>query len=174
MSKFLIFLSYAALITALVVSCRSRKALCTGLAPDGVAFVSKLDHVSFSVSDYERGRTFYDETLKILGIECLMAFDMPDQQLAGYGSENKPYFWIGYEKNPQSDELIGKARGLHVAFSAPNVAAIKAWHQKCLELGGKDNGAPGPRPEYHPGYYGAFIVDPDGWRIEAALHNYSP
>jgi len=51
-------------------------------------------------------------------------------------------------------------------FVAPNIEAIHQWYAKCLELGGIDNGAPGPRPEYHPGYYGAFIVDPNGWRIE--------
>ena len=52
------------------------------------------------------------------------------------------------------------------------VEAVQQWYAKCLELGGKDNGAPGPRPEYHPGYFGAFIIDPNGWRIEACFHQY--
>lgn len=133
-----------------------------------------LDHVSFSVNDFKQSLHFYDETLKLLGYERVMTFDVPDGQVAGYGTNGKPSFWIAQEKEPNLNEAIGKARGFHLAFLAPNVEAIHAWYQKCLELGGRDNGAPGIRPEYHPGYYGAFIVDPDGWRIEAALHHYKP
>jgi hypothetical protein len=58
-------------------------------------------------------------------------------------------------------EAIGNARGVHMAFSASSVEAVKAWYDKCLELGASDNGAPGPRLEYHPGYFGAFVVDPN-------------
>ena len=76
------------------------------------------------------------------------------------------------EASFNTQEAIGKARGFHVAFKAPRILSIKKQYQKCLELGGKDNGAPGPRPEYHPGYYSAFIIDPNGWRLEAVLHDY--
>ena len=69
-------------------------------------------------------------------------------------------------------EDVGKARGVHMAFSAPNAEAVAEWYDKALKLGGKDNGAPGVRPEYHPGYFGAFIIDPSGWRIEACFHGY--
>jgi len=70
-----------------------------------------------------------------------------------YGRDRKPSFWIGRSKNlVQEDEQIGKARGLHVAFSAPDVESVHKWYEACLALGGKDNGSPGPREEYHPGY----------------------
>ena len=134
-----------------------------------------IDHISFAVENYDRSVQFYDQTLKILGYERVMTIDIPGKTLvAGYGKNGKPKFWIGKSLVPteRDYEEIGKARGFHVAFLAPNIQAIHDWYAKCLELGGTDNGAPGPRPQYHPGYYGAFIIDPDGWRIEAALHNY--
>lgn len=133
-----------------------------------------LDHVSFSVNNFQESLKFYDETLKTLGYERVMTFEMEDQNVAGYGSHGKPSFWIGAEARPNIQESIGKARGFHIAFLAPSQEAVMAWYQACLELGGKDNGKPGPRPEYHPGYYGAFIVDPNGWRIEAAIHDFVP
>lgn len=131
-----------------------------------------LDHISFSVNDYQESLSFYDETLKILGYDRLMNFDLGEQKVVGYGEGHKPSFWIGVGNPGQESESVGKAKGLHVAFKASSVEAIQTWYKKCLELGGTDNGAPGPRPEYHPGYYGAFIVDPNGWRIEACLHHY--
>jgi catechol 2,3-dioxygenase-like lactoylglutathione lyase family enzyme len=133
-----------------------------------------LDHVSFSVNNYKQSLKFYDETLKILGIERLRTFETGDHNVAGYGFNGKPFFWIGESASPDLMEFVGKARGFHIAFRALDIQTIYDWYQKCLELGGMDNGAPGPRPEYHPGYYGAFIIDPNGWRIEAALHNYIP
>mgnify|MGYP000314165542 CR=1 FL=1 len=132
-----------------------------------------LDHISFSVHCFQSSLEFYDETLKILGIIRLMTFDTKEHQVAGYGIDGKPSFWIGVDAKPNNEEFVGKARGFHVTFKGPNVEAIKAWHQKCVELGGIDNGAPGPRPEYHPGYYAGFIIDPNGWRIEAVLHDYN-
>ena len=131
-----------------------------------------LDHFSLSVKDYDQSLKFYDQSLAILGYERLMSFDTPDDKVAGYGKDMKPYFWIS--SSGREDEDIGCARGVHCAFLAPNAKAVQDWYKKCLELGGKDNGAPGVRPEYHPGYYGAFIVDPNGWRIEACFHGYSP
>lgn len=131
-----------------------------------------LDHVSYSVLDFQNSVKFYDETLKILGISRLMTFDTDEHKVAGYGVGSKPQFWIGTDNQPDNQEQIGKARGFHIAFSAPSVEAINLWHRKCLELGGRDNGLPGTRPEYHEGYYGAFIIDPNGWRIEAVLHDY--
>ncbi len=127
-----------------------------------------IDHTSIAVSDFTKALHFYDATLGELGYTRLMIFE--DSQTAGYGANNKPAFWISTQGN--SEEFIGKARGVHIAFLAPNVETINNWYQRCLKLGGVDNGAPGPRKEYHPGYYGAFIIDPDGWRIEACLHDY--
>ena len=134
-----------------------------------------IDHISFSVNDFAQSATFYDATLATLGYERIVTLDDESHQLVGYGKEGKPSFWIGNSlKEARLDEEVGKARGFHVGFVAPDINAIHTWYEKCLELGGKDNGKPGPRPEYHPGYYGAFIIDPNGWRIEACLHHYQP
>lgn len=132
-----------------------------------------LDHISFSVTHYASSIKFYDETFKCLGIERLMIFETEEHHVAGYGSNGKPFFWIGEEATPNLEEFVGKARGFHIAFHAPTVDAIHAWYQKCLELGAIDNGAPGPRPEYHPGYYAAFVIDSNGYRLEAVLHDYA-
>lgn len=139
---------------------------------DGKKGTVMLDHISFSVKDFEQSVKFYDETLKILGFERLMTFETDDHRVVGYGVNGRPSLWIGVETNPNLKEDVGRTRGFHVAFQAPNIKAIHTWHQKCLDLGGMDNGLPGIRPEYHPGYYGAFIIDPNGYRIEAALHHF--
>lgn len=145
----------------------------------GTSFFSKahsmtsiIDHISFSVNNYEESLHFYDQTLAELGYERIFTINIPEKNIAtaGYGKDKKPSFWIS--PMGSDNEQIGSARGFHVAFLASNTQQINHWYKKCLELGGKDNGAPGPRPEYHPGYYGAFIVDPNGWRIEAAFHGY--
>jgi len=131
-----------------------------------------IDHLSFSVNDFEKSVQFYDSTLAILGYQRLMTFDTPHERVAGYGKDGKPHFWIGIGSDARKDEEVGRARGFHIAFLAPSTDAVDAWYQKCLELSGRNNGKPGPRAEYHPGYYGAFIIDPNGWRLEAVLHNY--
>ena len=133
-----------------------------------------IDHISFAVKNFNQSRDFYDQTLILLGYECLMNFDDEEHQVAGYGKDGKPFFWIGVKKKLTEEdkhEFVGRAAGFHVGFLAPNVESVHQWYEKCLELGGKDNGAPGPRPEYHPGYYGGFIADPNGWRIEACFQN---
>ncbi|MBI2707268.1 MAG: VOC family protein [Proteobacteria bacterium] len=134
-----------------------------------------IDHISFAVNDFQKSLTFYDQTLSLLGYERLMTFNDEEHQVAGYGKNGKPAFWIGVKKQlseKDKQEQIGQAAGLHVGFLAPDVESVHKWYDKCLDLGGKDNGAPGPRPEYHPGYYGGFIIDPDGWRIEACFQSY--
>ena len=133
---------------------------------------SILDHTSISVRDYTKSLEFYDQTLAELGYKRNMTIDIPEKniQTAGYGIGEKPSFWIS--PMGQQEENIGTARGVHFAFLAPSKEAVDAWYEKGLALGGTDNGAPGPRPYYHPGYYGAFIIDPNGWRIEAVFHDY--
>ncbi len=128
-----------------------------------------LDHTSISVEDYAGSLNFYDKTMEILGYERVLTIDNEHAQCAGYGKDGKPSFWIS--PMGEKDELLGQARGLHFAFLAPTKEAVNAWYAVALELGGKDNGAPGPRP-YHEGYYGAFVVDPSGWRIEACHHTF--
>jgi catechol 2,3-dioxygenase-like lactoylglutathione lyase family enzyme len=124
-----------------------------------------LDHIGITVSDYAKAKSFYQRALAPLGIDLVMEVT-PEQSgagsSAGFGSQEKPYFWIA------GGEQHGHA---HVAFVAPSRAVVDAFHQKALAAGGRDNGAPGLRPHYHPDYYGAFVLDPDGHNIEAACHS---
>ena len=118
-----------------------------------------LDHVTIGVSNLTRARKFYDHALKPLGIERLYA---EGQIFSGYGADKKAVFWIGAR-----DAVI---TGAHVAFTAPDRATVDAFHAAALAAGGRDNGGPGPRPNYHRHYYGAFVLDPDGHNIEAVCH----
>lgn len=131
-----------------------------------------IDHISYGVIDFDRSIAYYDATLALLGYARLMTFDSTDDgnRVAGYGAHNAPKFWIGWNANPK--EIIGKAEGFHIAFSAPTQQAVHDWYEICLTLGGICNGKPGPRPEYHPGYYAAFIIDPNGWRTESVIHTF--
>jgi catechol 2,3-dioxygenase-like lactoylglutathione lyase family enzyme len=117
-----------------------------------------LDHVTLTVTDFERSCAFYDGALAPLGITRLYA----DGNLAaGYGSNGKAFFWIA-----QQNRSATKA---HVAFNAPSQDAITAFYQAALTHGGRDNGAPGPRPQYHDHYFAAFVLDPDGNNVEAVI-----
>ncbi len=127
--------------------------------------MSGLDHVGFAVADVVRSTAFYTRALAPLGLAVVMQVT-PEQSGAGphigFGTAQKPFFWIG----------DGEARhgGVHVAFTAPTRAAVDAFHAAALAAGGRDNGAPGLRPHYHPDYYGAFVLDPDGHNVEAVCH----
>ena len=81
---------------------------------------------------------------------------------AGFGANDKAFFWIGTGAKPKG--------GPHVAFAVETRAEVDAFHRAAISAGGRDNGAPGLRPEYHPHYYGAFVFDPDGNNIEAVCH----
>jgi catechol 2,3-dioxygenase-like lactoylglutathione lyase family enzyme len=119
-----------------------------------------LDHVTIKVSDLERSRAFYDAALSPLNISRV--YD-GEANFSGYGSLDKAYFWIGrHAARPIS--------GMHIAFVAKNRVAVDAFYAKALAAGGRDNGAPGLRPQYHEDYYGAFVHDPDGHNIEAVCH----
>jgi catechol 2,3-dioxygenase-like lactoylglutathione lyase family enzyme len=124
-----------------------------------------LDHIGFSVSDFERSKSFFIEALAPLDINLLHEVT-PEQTggdaHAGFGTVGRPYFWIGNGQRP-----VG---GLHVAFTAASRSQVEAFHRAGLSAGGRDNGGPGLRPHYHPNYYGAFILDPDGNNIEAVCH----
>lgn len=124
-----------------------------------------LDHVGAVVSDIARSRRFYDAALAPLGLKVMMevtAEQTGGHAHLGYGSEGKPFFWVGTGGPP-----TGR---LHVAFTADSRAVVDAFHAAALAAGGTDNGAPGLRPHYHPNYYGAFVLDPDGLNIEAVCH----
>lgn len=120
-----------------------------------------LDHVGISVSDFARSKGFYEAALAPLGITCLMTVAAGEDSFAGFGRE-RPQFWIGSGQ--------AQAPGVHVAFSSPDRKTVDAFHAAAVAAGGKDNGAPGLRPHYHPDYYGAFVLDPDGHNIEAVCH----
>ncbi len=122
-----------------------------------------LDHVGIEVSDLERSKVFYEKALEPLGIGLMMEFE----GAIGFGKETehgpKPFFWIHARGRPA-------VSGAHVAFGVRDAEGVDAFHAASLAAGGTDNGAPGLRPIYHPGYYGAFILDPDGNNVEAVCH----
>jgi catechol 2,3-dioxygenase-like lactoylglutathione lyase family enzyme len=119
-----------------------------------------LDHVGLNVSDYERSRRFYEAALAPLGWRVVMGNE--EWGGAGFGVDDKPVFWI-VRRDPVSP-------GAHVAFQARDRAAVDAFHAAALAAGGTDNGAPGLREHYHPTYYAAFALDPDGANVEAVCH----
>jgi catechol 2,3-dioxygenase-like lactoylglutathione lyase family enzyme len=124
-----------------------------------------LDHITFTVSDIAAAQAFYDKALAPLGVAVMMSVSAEETGGAayvGYGEAGKPYFWISLSPTP-----TGR---LHVAFTANDRASVDAFYAAAMAAGGRDNGPPGLRPEYHPNYYGAFVLDPDGHNIEAVCH----
>jgi catechol 2,3-dioxygenase-like lactoylglutathione lyase family enzyme len=123
-----------------------------------------LDQAGFPVSDYVRSKAFYPQALAPLGYVLVMEVqhDENESPAAGFGMGGKPDFWIGGEG--------GFQRPIHIAIAAQNRPAVDAFHRAALAAGGKDNGAPGLRPHYHPNYHAAFVLDPDGHNIEPVCH----
>ena len=117
-----------------------------------------IDHLQLVVSDVERSKRFYSAVLGVLGVPI--------------GGEGPGFFWadelfVSSKESPASaGALTGRA---HFAFQAGSREVVEAFHRAGLAAGGKDNGAPGERP-YHPGYYAAFLTDPDGNNVEAVYH----
>jgi catechol 2,3-dioxygenase-like lactoylglutathione lyase family enzyme len=118
-----------------------------------------FDHVSIGVSDIKRTGRFYDAALRPLGFSRLS----DGESSLGYGSKGVQ-LWISATAKPVKADLES---GLHFCFSARDRAAVDAFHAAALKAGGKDNGKPGIRKDYSPNYYAAFVVDPDGYRLEA-------
>ena len=132
-----------------------------------------IDHLGLDVADFKRSKAFYDAALGPLSIAVVK--EVPHEftggkGVVGYGKTadsrhiqaGKPSFWIA--------EGERRCEGLHVAFVADTRAEVDAFHAAALAAGGRDNGAPGVRSHYHPNYYGAFVLDPDGNNIEAVCH----
>ena len=120
-----------------------------------------IAHISIGVRHVDRSRAFYDAALAPLGYKCIRAA----RSLVGYGyGADSISFWVVSAKRPVPPD---EKSGLHFCFAAPDAAAVDAFHAAALRAGGRDNGAPGLRPVYGADYYAAFIVDPDGYRIEA-------
>jgi catechol 2,3-dioxygenase-like lactoylglutathione lyase family enzyme len=117
-----------------------------------------IDHLQLVVPDLATSRRFYEAVLGALGVPI--------------GGEGETYFWADelFVSTADSEASLGRLTGRHhLAFQAKDRAAVEAFHRAGIEAGGKDNGAPGERP-YHPGYYAAFLLDPDGNNIEAVFH----
>jgi len=126
-----------------------------------------LDHITLVVSNYVRSKEFYEKALAPLGISRVMEFG----QACGFGRDGKPDFWIGTGPTSfQKPEQLRVITPTHVAFVARSRAEVHAFYEAALAAGGKDFGAPGVRAHYHPKYYGAFVLDPDGHDIEAVIH----
>lgn len=117
-----------------------------------------LDHIGLSVADAARSKAFYTRALAPLGITLVME----QHGWCGYGRDGRPQFWFGIGQAPN--------KPLHIAFAADNREQVRAFHAAALAAGGTDNGAPGVRAQYHPNYYGAFVIDPDGHNVEAVCH----
>jgi catechol 2,3-dioxygenase-like lactoylglutathione lyase family enzyme len=117
-----------------------------------------IDHVKVFVSDLERSRSFYVQALEPLGYHVVME---PAAVVIGLGVD-RPDFWL--ELRPEGVTTA------HLAFAADDPAVVDAFHRAALDAGGRDNGGPGMRPMYHPRYYGAFVLDPDGNNVEAVCH----
>jgi catechol 2,3-dioxygenase-like lactoylglutathione lyase family enzyme len=117
-----------------------------------------IDHLGLAVSDLAASRAFYDAALAPLGYQCILVFD----DAVGFGVPPKPDFWLSAGEPGMPT--------LHVAFGADSRAVVDAFYRAAIDAGGRDNGAPGLRAHYHPNYYGAFVLDPDGHNIEAVCH----
>ena|SRR5271157_1676073 len=118
-----------------------------------------LSHVSIGVKDIARSRRFYDAALKPLGYKCVYE----GQEYLGYGAK-KSELWVLAVKHPVPAD---DASGLHFCFDAERRTDVDAFHTAALKAGGRDNGKPGLRSDYGENYYAAFVVDPDGYRLEA-------
>lgn len=118
-----------------------------------------IDHVSIGVRNVAASKRFYDAALQPLGYQCLSG----SPESLGYGPK-APALWVNAAERPVPAD---SASGLHFCFSAPNRKSVDAFHAAGLASGGSDNGPPGLRPDYGAGYYAAYLIDPDGYRIEA-------
>jgi catechol 2,3-dioxygenase-like lactoylglutathione lyase family enzyme len=125
-----------------------------------------IDHTGVAVTQFAKSKEFYARALAPLGYQLLM--EVPKEftggrGVIGFGVPPKPDFWL-------AEGDAANKPPLHIAFRADTRAIVDAFYHAALAAGGRDNGAPGPRPHYHANYYGAFVLDPDGHNIEAVCH----
>jgi catechol 2,3-dioxygenase-like lactoylglutathione lyase family enzyme len=116
-----------------------------------------IDHLTLHVRDYPKAKAFFSAALKPLGYELVMEFE----GTAGLGARGKPDLWLAGDATAQP---------IHVAFHAADRKTVDAFHAAALAAGGKDNGKPGLRTDYHPSYYAAFVIDPSGHNVEVVCH----
>jgi len=125
-----------------------------------------LDHISIPVRDTTRAAAFYDRVLATLGLRRVKEVGGS----IGYGREpGWPMFWLEPDLHPERGKTARPGIGLHISFRANSRAEVHAFHAAALAHGGRDAGAPGPRPQYSSGFYGAFAFDPDGFKVEAVV-----
>jgi catechol 2,3-dioxygenase-like lactoylglutathione lyase family enzyme len=122
-----------------------------------------IGHIGVYVDDIEKAKVFYSAALKPLGYELLREF--PEWSVIGLGAGGNADLWVSQRE---------ASHNVHIAIDAADKAAVDAFHASALAAGGNDNGAPGYRTEYSPGYYGAFIIDPFGNNLEAVYHDPTP
>ena len=128
-----------------------------------------IDHTGVNVSDVARSRMFYAAALAPIGYQVLAEIPSAvtgSTEVIGFGEAPKPDFWIA---GATFDKPVNHPP-LHVAFRVANRTQVDAFFHAAIAAGGRDNGAPGVRAHYHPDYYGAFVLDPDGHNIEAVCH----
>jgi catechol 2,3-dioxygenase-like lactoylglutathione lyase family enzyme len=118
-----------------------------------------IDHISIGVKEVARTKRFYDAALKPLGYSCL--YD--SESSLGYGKD-QIQLWLNHAKKPVKPDMES---GLHFCFAAPTRKSVDAFHKAALTAGASDNGKPGLREDYGADYYAAYVIDPDGYRIEA-------
>ena len=116
-----------------------------------------IDHLAIHVTDAAASKRFYEAALRPLGYTLMMDYG---EHAAGFGEGGKPDFWIG----------TGEPKPAHIAFRSVDRATVDAFYAAAIAAGGRDNGAPGVRAQYHASYYGAFVLDPDGYNVEAVCH----
>ncbi len=124
-----------------------------------------IDHTGINVNNFEKSKEFYTETLNPLGYQLIKELDTSGTgliSLAGFGTQGAPDFWISHAE--------ANTPRIHLAFRAETREMVQAFYAAALEAGGKDNGAPGLRTHYHPHYFSAYVLDPDGHNIEAVCH----
>ncbi|MDB5528041.1 MAG: Lactoylglutathione lyase [Devosia sp.] len=125
-----------------------------------------LDHIVLTVSDTDRSTAFYRAALAPLGITHGVHFEGPHghADLIGFGSNRAMYFWL--------KQGVPHPEAIHFAFPAESAQALQAFYDAALAAGGRDNGAPGPREKYDPRYHAAYVLDPDGYNVEAVFRDY--
>jgi catechol 2,3-dioxygenase-like lactoylglutathione lyase family enzyme len=123
-----------------------------------------IDHIGINCADYRKSQMFYDTVLGVLGYSRQMDFDVA----IGYGRDGNPDFWIA--DGVGNGAGTGPNRENHIAFHAADENAVRAFYEAALKLGAESLHEPRLWPEYHPGYFGAFVRDPDGNNVEAVYH----
>lgn len=123
-----------------------------------------IDHISLNVADFAGMEAFYAKALAPLGVKPMMKFGKEvtgGADVVGFGAE-KPFFWLAGTERTRPAQ--------HIAFRAESRAEVDAFYAAAMAAGGTDNGKPGVREMYHPHYYGAFVLDPEGHNVEAVCH----